>query len=205
MKECVHRPDFGPVYYLLSRRTHIGLIRSDVNAIWDLAPHDVSIFSFLLEVRPLSVSAVGGRFLDPQKEDVGFITLTYPGGVIGNIQASWIDSNKVREVVVVGGRKRVVFDDLNHLEKIKIFDKGVAISGDVDNFGEFQLLLRDGDIISPTIEAVEPLKSQCSHFLDCVQEGSTPMTSGAHGLEVVRIMTGIERSLQTGGAPVVFA
>lgn len=202
MKEVVRQPDFGPVYYLLARRTHLGLIRPDVNALWDLVPHDLSIFSYLLEAFPLSLNAAGGRFLHPQKEDVGFITLMYPGGIVGNIQASWVDSNKVREIVVVGGRKRIIFDDLNNLEKIKIFDKGVAISGDVNNFGEFQLLLRDGDIISPKVEATEPLKNQCAHFIECVRDGSTPLTSGEHGLEIVRVMVGIDRSLREGGAPI---
>jgi len=202
LKQYISQDDFGPVYYLVSRRTHLGLIRSDVNAIWDLVPHDVSIFGFLLETLPTSVSAVGGRFLHPSKDDVGFITLTYPGGVIGNIQASWVDSNKVREVVVVGGRKRIVFDDLNNLEKIKVFETGVAITGDVDSFGEFQLLLRDGDILSPKVEASEPLKNQCAHFLNCVITGEEPLTGGQAGLDVVRVMVAIDHSLQGAGAPV---
>jgi len=170
--------------------------------IWDLVPHDVSIFNYVLERLPMSVSAVGGRFLNPAKEDVGFITLSYPGGVVGNIQASWVDTNKMREVVVVGGRKRIVFDDLNNLEKIKIFEKGIAISGDVDSFGEFQLLLRDGDILSPKVEASEPLKNQCAHFLDCVIAGEEPLTGWQAGLDVVRVIAAIERSLQDAGIPV---
>jgi predicted dehydrogenase len=149
----------------------------------------------------VSVSAVGGRFLHPQKEDVGFITLAYPSGVLGNIQASWIDSNKVREVVAVGSRQRVVFDDVNNLEKIRIFEKGAAISGDVNSFGEFQLMLRDGDILSPRIEASEPLRNQCEHFVECVASGAGPLTGGRAGLDVVRIMVAIEASLEAGGVP----
>jgi predicted dehydrogenase len=202
LRHHVQQESFGPIYYLLSRRTHLGLIRSDVNAIWDLAPHDASIFTYLLDRLPATVSAVGGRFLHPTKDDVGFITLTYPGGVIGNIQVSWIDANKVREVVVVGGRQRIVFDDINNLERLKIFDKGVALSGDVDSFGEFQLQLRDGNILSPKVEASEPLKNQCQHFLDCVTSGREPLSGGANGLDVVRIMAAIERSLRGGGVPV---
>lgn len=202
LKAAVREEAFGPVYYVSSRRTHLGPIRADVNAVWDLAPHDVSIFGYLLESLPVSVSAVGGRFLHPSKEDVGFITLTYPGGVIGHIQASWLDSNKVREIVVVGGRKRAVFDDLNNLEKIKIFDKGVSVGGDASTFGEFQLLLRDGDIVSPKIAASEPLKNQCLHFLDCIQSGREPLSGGEAGLDVVRVMVAIERSLRRAGMPV---
>jgi predicted dehydrogenase len=202
LKHYVEQETFGPIYYLLSRRTHLGLIRSDVNAVWDLVPHDAAIFTYLLGMVPTTVSAVGGRFLHPTKDDVGFITLTYPRGIIGNIQVSWIDANKVREVVVVGGRQRIVFDDLNNLEKIKIFDKGVAISGDVDSFGEFQLQLRDGNIMSPKVESSEPLKNQCQHFLDCVTAGREPLTGGANGLDVVRIMSAVESSLRGGGVPI---
>ena len=201
LKRYVRSEAFGQMYYVVSRRTHLGLIRPDVNAIWDLVPHDVSIFTYVLEALPVTVSAVGGRFLHPHKEDVGFITLTYPNGVIGNIQASWIDSNKVREVVAVGSRQRVVFDDVNNLEKIRIFEKGAAISGDVNSFGEFQLMLRDGDILSPRIETSEPLRNQCEHFLECVASGAEPLTGGRAGLDVVRIMVAIQRSLQAGGVP----
>lgn len=202
MKSYVQDRDFGTVYYMHATRTHLGLIRKDVNAIWDLAPHDVSIFGYLLEAVPTTVSAVGSRILQNGREDVGFITLTYPNNVIGNIHVSWIDSNKVREVVVVGSNKRIVFDDLDNLERIRIFEKGVAIEGQVDSFGEFQLLLRDGDIISPKVETSEPLKNQCQHFLECLERGERPLTDGWNGVEVVRIMAAIDRSLTLDGVPV---
>lgn len=202
MKECIESDDFGQVYYLNATRTHLGLIRRDVNAIWDLAPHDVSIFNYLMNAQALWVSAVGARCLHNNKEDVGFITLSYPQGIVGNIRVSWIDSNKVREVVVVGSRKRIVFDDLNNLEKIRIFEKGAIITGEVDSFGEFQLSLRDGDIISPKVEASEPLKNQCIHFLECIEKGTYPLSDGRNGVEVVRVMGAIDRSLRGNGMPV---
>jgi predicted dehydrogenase len=202
MKKYIQRDDFGEIYYLQARRTHLGLIRKDVNAIWDLAPHDVSIFSYLLNALPLTVSAVGGRFLGNYREDAGFIILFYPKGIIGNIHVSWIDTNKVREVVVVGSKKRIVFDDLNNLEKIRVFEKGVAIDDHVDSFGEFQILLRDGDIISPKIKAREPLKEQCSHFLECIEKRKSPLTDGTNGLDVVRVMVAIEESIKRNGTPV---
>jgi predicted dehydrogenase len=202
LKRYVRSAAFGQIYYVVARRTHLGLIRRDVNAVWDLAPHDVSIFTYLLDRLPVAVSAVGGRFIHADKEDVAFVALRYGDGVVGNIQVSWIDSNKVREVAVVGSRQRVVFDDVNHLEKIRIFEKGAAISGDVNSFGEFQLMLRDGDIISPKIEATEPLRNQCEHFVHCVRTGDEPLTGGGAGLDVVRVMVAIERSLAQGGVPV---
>ena len=203
MKEYVSAEDFGEIYYLHATRTNLGPIREDVNAIWDLAPHDVSIFGYLLDIQPLWVSVTGAKVLRNSREDVGFITLGYPDNAIGNIHVSWIDPNKVREVVVVGSRKRIVFDDLNNLERLRIFEKGVSPSDtEVDSFGEFRFLVRDGDIISPKVEASEPLKNQCQHFLDCIENGETPVTDGKNGLDVVRVMTAIQKSLAKNGTPV---
>jgi predicted dehydrogenase len=203
MKECIQAEDFGRMYYLHSTRTNLGPIRNDVNAIWDLAPHDVSIFDYLLEAQPLWVSAVGSRLLGNSKEDVGFITLAYPGNVIGNIHVSWADPNKVREVVAVGSGKRIVFDDLNNLERVRIFEKGVSPSTvEADSFGEFRFLVRDGDIISPKIEPSEPLKNQCSHFLDCIKKSMRPLTDGQNGLDVVGVMEAVQESLRKRGTPV---
>ena len=201
VKECLTADDFGTVYYLHATRTHLGLIRQDVNAMWDLAPHDISIFSFLIDEKPLWASAVAGTFLN-SRPDVGFITLGYPNGVVGNIHVSWIDSNKVREVVVVGSRKRVVFNDLDNLERIRIYEKGASVSADVDSFGEFQLQLRDGDIISPSFETSEPLKNQCIHFMDCVASGNSPLSGGDSGLDVVRVMAAVDRSMEKRGTAV---
>lgn len=202
IKECLSRDELGSVYYLHATRTHLGLIRNDVNAIWDLAPHDIAIFSFLLNTQPLWVSAVSGSFLKSGISDVGFITLGYPQGIIGNIHVSWINSNKVREVVVVGSKKRIVFDDLNNLERVRIYEKGASITGDVDTFGEFQLQLRDGDIISPRIETSEPLKNQCIHFLNCLTKGHAPLSDGKNGLNVTRVMSAITSSMENRGSPV---
>jgi len=202
LKEYMKKGSFGKIYYLHSRRTHLGLIREDVNAVWDLAPHDISMFSFLLDSVPLYASAVGRQILHKGKEDVAFITLKYPGGIIGNIHVSWIDSNKVRELVVIGSKKRIVFDDLNSLEKIKIFEKGISVERDVDSYGEFQLLLRDGDILSPKLEMSEPLKNECQHFLLCLEKNKTPLTDGRNGLLVVRTIEAIQQSIAKLGQPV---
>jgi predicted dehydrogenase len=199
MKEILQGGDFGRVYYLASTRAHLGLVREDVSAIWDLAPHDVSIFNFLLEAMPLKVSAVGGKYLMADKEDVAFINLVYPGGVVANIHVSWIDSHKVRRVVAVGSHKRVVFDDLDNLERIKVYDKGVSLEMSAESFGDFQFLLRDGNITSPAIKMSEPLKNQCQHFLQCIVTRSEPLTSGKAGLEVVQVLEAVEKSLENEG------
>ena len=201
LKDLVGRPDFGRTYYLSARRNHLGLIRPDVSAVWDLAPHDIDIFTFLVGAQPTTVSAVGACFLKPGRQDVAFVTLTYPNGVIGNIQVAWIDSNKVREIVVIGDRQRIVFDDLNALEPVRVYEKGAEITGDANSFGEFKLQLRDGDIRSPKVVMKEPLRTQIDHFMECIRDGKAPLTGGAEGTDVVAVLEAIDRSMAAGGAP----
>lgn len=203
VKEYLDRALVGQIYYLYARRTNMGPIRCDVNALWDLAPHDISIFNYLLGCSPEWVSAVGVKALGNYHEDVGFVSLGYPHGVVGHIHVSWADPNKVREVVVVGSEKRIVFDDLNILERVKIYEKGITPAKlEATSYGEFQFTMRDGDIISPHIEVSEPLKAQCAHFLECIVQNVPPFTNGQAGLEVVQVMEAIDRSLQYNGAPV---
>jgi predicted dehydrogenase len=203
VKEYIERDDAGRVYYLYSRRTNLGPIRQDVNALWDLATHDVSIFNYLLDRIPKWVSATGSRVLKNGHEDVGFVALGYEDSVIGHIHVSWADPNKVREVVVVGSNRRIVFDDLNNLERVRVFEKGVAPAPpEAPSYGEYHLKVRDGDIISPSIKVSEPLKNQCLHFLECATQGKRPMTDAQSGLDVVRVMEAIDRSIENNGAPV---
>ncbi len=203
VKEYIDRADIGCIRYLYARRTNLGPIRQDVNAIWDLAPHDVSIFNHLLGCEPQWVSAVGIRALGNHREDVGFISLGYPNKIVGNIHVSWADPNKVRELVVVGSEKRIAFDDTNVLEQIRVFEKGVTPQqAEPSSYGEYHFLMRDGDIVSPKVEVSEPLKNQCNHFLECVAQGTKPRTDGYAGLSVVRVMTAIDESVRKNGAPV---
>lgn len=190
----------GDVYYLKATRTHLGLVRSDVNAVWDLAPHDVVIFNHFMGCMPLSVSATGSSFLKKGREDVAFVNVVYPGNVIGNIHVSWADSNKERSIAVVGSRARIVFDDLNALERVKVYEKGIAANVTGGNsFGEFLFALRDGDIISPKVQHAEPLMELCKEFLKCVKDRTMPLASAQNGLDVVRVMCAIEKSLRMGG------
>lgn len=202
MKEHISKGGVGQVYYLQATRTHLGLIREDVNAAWDLATHDVAIFSYLLNAQPKEAVARGGFYLEQDRCDAAFITLSYPDGVIGSITVSWVDSNKVREISVIGSKARLFFNDLDNLERLRIYEKGVSVERSYSGFGEFQYLLRDGDIISPKIDLKEPLKFQCQHFLDCVKERKAPLTDGKNGLEVVRVMAAIDESLKRNGTPV---
>lgn len=202
MKEYVDSGMLGKIYYLQASRTHLGLIRSDVSAVWDLAPHDVSIFSYLLGHQPKKVSAVGICHLHKDLEDVAFVNFFYDDGILGNIHISWVDSNKLRQVAVIGSKARILFDDLNPLERLRIFEKGISIDKPYSSFGEFQLLLRDGDIHSPKVNAEEPLHNVCLEFVDCIRTGKKPLADGRNGLDVVRVMCAIQKSIASGGEPI---
>ncbi len=203
VKGYMDNGDLGSIYYMYSRRTNLGPIRDDVNALWDLAPHDISIFNYLLETPPDWVSAVGRTVLRDANEDFGFVSIGYESGVVAHIHVSWADPNKVREVVVVGSEQRVVFDDIKTSEQVRVYEKGVTPQlSEVSTYGEFRFSIRDGDIISPTVEISEPLKNQCCDFLESVASGRRPLSDGETGLEVVRVMEAIDRSIALKGAPV---
>ena len=203
MKECMGPEPFGQMYYLHATRTNLGPIRQDVNAVWDLAPHDVAIFNYLLDDQPTWASAIGTRVLRTDRDDIAFATLGYQNDVVGNIHVSWADPNKVREVVAVGSRRRIVFNDLNDVERVRVFERGVSVSETIaDSYGEFKLLVRDGDIISPKVEPSEPLKNQCADFVNAVRSGTAPIASCRFGLGVIRTLAAIDRSMRSRGAAI---
>jgi predicted dehydrogenase len=203
MKEYVTGGDVGDVHYLYSRRTNLGPIRRDVNALWDLAPHDISIFSYLLDAAPTWVSAVGLKALGNPREDVGFVTIGYNTGTIGHLHVSWVDPFKVRELVVVGTQQRIVFNDMDPTEPIRVYKKGVTrLSGDHDPNEDLAYLITDGEIVSPRIEAKEPLTTQVLSFFESISMGTRPESDGRVGLSVVEVMRAIDESLELGGTPV---
>jgi predicted dehydrogenase len=149
------------------------------------------------------VSAIGTRVLKTEREDIAFATLGYGNGVIGNIHVSWADPNKVREVVAVGSRRRVVFNDLNDVERVRVFERGVSAGeAAADSYGEFKLLVRDGDIVSPKVEPSEPLKNQCADFVAAIAGGRPPLVTGRFGTSVVRTLVAIDASMRSRGAAV---
>jgi predicted dehydrogenase len=203
VKSYVEERRIGQLYYMYAQRTNLGPIRNDVNALWDLAPHDVSIFNHLMDGPPDWVSAVGHKALRNQREDVGFIVLGYPNNVIGQIHVSWADPDKVRQIVAVGSEMRVVFNDINPQEPVRVYEKGVLSNPDEPSpNGESRFSIRNGDIISPRVALNEPLKEQCLHFLHCVQTGERPLTDGHNGLDVVRVMEAVDQSIALNGAPI---
>jgi len=202
LKEYLDNGAIGRLYYLYARRTNLGPIRTDVNAVWDLAPHDISIFEYLLGSAPEWVSAIGASLLCEGNEDVGFVSLMYPNRIAAHMHLSWADPNKTREVVVVGSEKRILFNDLDPLERVRVFDKGVSrIATEPATFGEFTFHQRDGDILSPMVDASEPLKNECEHFVECVRTGQRPLTDGHAGQRVVQVMEAIDESVRANGVP----
>ena len=199
MKKYVEKGALGNIFYLHSERTNLGPIRNDTNALWDLAPHDISIFIYILGKMPIAVSAHGGSFLKKGREDVVFLTMKFAEGILGSLHVSWLDPCKVRKITVIGDKKMLLFDDLNTLEPIRLFDKGVESPKEYGSYGEFQHILRDGDILVPKIKMSEPLKSECAAFLKCIETGNAPVSDGQFGKDVVRVLSAAQASLQNNG------
>jgi predicted dehydrogenase len=204
IKEIVRKGELGDLYYVYATRTNLGPFRTDVNALWDLAPHDIAIFNYLLDGMPEWVSAVGASVLRNGRQDFGFISLGYPDGVVGHVHVSWADPQKVREFVIVGSDRRIAFNDVDLAERVRVFDRGVKpdLQSEPTSFGEHALQVRQGDVLSPAVPATEPLKRLCGHFLHCIRRGERPRTPGPDGRAVVAVMQAVERSLERRGAPV---
>ncbi|HVS52012.1 MAG TPA: Gfo/Idh/MocA family oxidoreductase [Opitutaceae bacterium] len=201
LKIDLDRGELGRVYYMDATRTNLGPVRRDVGAIHDLASHDISIFNFLLGAEPSEVSATGGFFLQEKIEDIGFLTLAYPKGVVCHIHTSWLNPRKVRQLTIVGDHKMAVWDDMNNLEPVRYYDKGVT-ADHYSSFGEFQMILRDGAILSPKVKLFEPLLKQDQDFVDCIRSRRTPLASGEFGLAVVRVLEAAGASLAQQGRAV---
>ena len=180
----------------------MGLFQKDINVAWDLAPHDISIVLYLLEEFPISVNCRGSAHVTPGIEDVTSMSLTFHKDRSAIIHSSWLDPRKVREMTIVGSKRMIVYDDVALQEKIRVFDARVERPPHYDTFAEFHYAYHYGDTYSPYIKQEEPLKTECQHFLDCIQHGKEPLTNGTQGLELVRILEASSQSLQLGGGQV---
>jgi predicted dehydrogenase len=199
MKEIIASGELGEILYLNFQRLNLGPYRSDVNVVWDLAAHDVSILQFLLDQAPKGVNAQAQAFLKKDNEDVATATLHFADGVVAFINDSWLDPHKVRRGTVVGSRKMLVYDDTSMQEKIKIFDKGIDAPAQYSTFGEFHFSYRYGDIYTPRIDEQEPLRVECQHFLDCIRGDSAVRSDGWSGTRVVRVLEAITKSIRQNG------
>jgi predicted dehydrogenase len=183
------------VLYVYSTRVNLGRIRKEENALWSFATHDISVVTHLVGADPLTVTASGQSYVRKGIYDVVFLTMHFPGDVMAHFHVSWLDPHKIRQITVVGDKKMAVLDDMQATEKLRIYDKGVDYVPSYRDYGE-SLTLRVGDIYIPKIDLVEPLKSECRHFLDCVSKGTKPLTDGEQGLKVVRVLEAAEISLR---------
>lgn len=202
LRELVLSGELGNLYYISSNRLNLGPIRQDVNALWDLAPHDISIILDLLGQSPERVSCCGLAHLNPPIHDVCNVTLHFPENRIGIVHVSWLDPRKNRVMTVVGSKKMAVYDDLEPLEKIKVYDIGIEQLPYATTLGEFQFSYRYGDTYSPRLNEVEPLRAECDDFIRCVRDGIQPKTNGANGLQVVEVLEAADLSLSRHGAQV---
>jgi predicted dehydrogenase len=202
LKAMLQSGELGEIQYIDTVRVSLGLFQRHLNVVWDLAPHDISILLYLLDAMPTSVSAWGTACVQQGIEDVAYLSLRFPGDILTHIRVSWLDPCKTRRITVVGSKKMVIYDDVEPQEKIKVYDKGVKIIRHTDTFGEFQFAYHYGDIVSPYLRLEEPLRLECSHFLECIREGKQPQTDGYNGLRVVQILEAAQQSLQSSGAPI---
>jgi predicted dehydrogenase len=193
----------GRIYYVSMVRTNLGPIRPDANAAWDLMSHDISIANYWLRAEPELASAVGGTWINPGVEDAVFATLRYPGGILLNIHASWLNPRKARDISVAGDKGMLTFDDMNILEPVRLYDKQVAEDpvkvNLVDTFASFRASIREGDVTIPKISSGEPLKTECDHFIECVRGGKQPLVGGREAGAVVRALEAIDRSIAEQG------
>jgi predicted dehydrogenase len=201
VRELIARGELGRIYYLNSIRVNLGLFQPDINVSWDLAPHDISILMYILDSKPLTVSARGGIYVQRGKglHDMMHLSLDFPDGVLADIRVSWLDPCKIRTLTVVGSEKMLVYDDIASSNKVMIYNKGVDIPPYSDTLEEFHLSYRTGDAVPYPIKWEEPLAMECRHFLDCIRRDIKPLSDGQAGLEVIRVLEALQCSLLNDG------
>lgn len=202
IKELVDSGDLGEIQYVSSRRLNLGLFQKDINVTWDLAPHDISIILYVLNDTPVSVNCQGKSHVAKGVEDVCNMTINFANGGFCTIQSSWLDPNKIREMTFVGEKRMLVYNDLEPIEKIKIYDKRVEKPPHYDTFAEFHYSYHYGDMYAPYLKQFEPLKEECQHFIDCIKTQCKSISSGLEGLKVVQILSAASESLKQNGSAV---
>jgi predicted dehydrogenase len=203
IKQIVDAGELGELLYVDSVRINLGLFQRDVNVIWDLAPHDLSIIEYVLGRQPRSISASGCGHVDPDVEDIAYINVDYGGGVLANIHVNWLSPVKVRQMIFAGTRKSLILNELNTVEPVKIYDRGIEVAESLEQRRRLMVNYRSGDILSPQIESGEALRSVAAHFAECIRDGTTPISDGRLGVRVVRMLESATRSIRAQGGRVV--
>lgn len=201
IKRVIEEGDLGDIYYVASTRVNLGRHHRDVNVMWDLGPHDMSALLYLLGGVPDAVSAWGQSFIQPGLADVAFMYLRFPGGQIGHVHLSWLDPLKLRQVLVVGSKRMLVYDDVE--TRITVHDKAVEQVPHSGTLEEFKLAYRYGDAHEIPVESTEPLAVECAHFIECIRHGKEPVTGAREGYEVVRVLEAAQASMDGGGGEVL--
>ena len=200
VRELIQGGELGEIYSISTSRVNLGLHQSDVSVAWDLAPHDFSILRYWLEETPTHVAALSRSCIMPDTPDVAFINLEFGSGTIAHVEISWLAPSKLRRTTIIGSRKMVVYDDTSS-EPVRVFDSGVMVK-DPETFGEYQLAYRAGDILSPRVDAAEPLELELADFSAAIRSGAAPRSSAQLGLDVVRMIEAVDSSLERNGARV---
>ncbi len=201
IKDLVDTNGIGEVYYYDSVRVNLGLFQHDVNVIWDLAVHDLSIMDYVLGMEPVAVSATGISHVTGKPEDIAYLTLFFDSRVIAHIHVNWLAPVKVRSTLIGGDKKMIVYDDLEPSEKIKIYDKGITLGNNGEGIYKEMIGYRTGDMWAPKLDTAEALKLEAVHFLQCIEEKKKPVTDGAAGLRIVKILEAATESMKEHGRP----
>jgi predicted dehydrogenase len=202
IRQLIAEDALGDIYYYNGIRASLGLFQSDVNVIWDLAVHDISIIEHIFAERPVAVSATGTCHVTGSPENMAHIALFYQSNCVAHISVNWLSPVKIRQTLVGGSRKMIVYDDLEPTEKIKIYDKGITINGSAEKARQLRIGYRAGDMWAPHLAAKEALQTEAEHFVDCLRNGKTPVSDGTSGLRVIEILEAASRSIVAQGKPV---
>jgi predicted dehydrogenase len=202
IKALINQGDLGELIYYDSTRANLGLFQQDVDVIWDLAPHDISIMDYLMPFKKLAVSATGSHFYGENIVPKALLTVYMDNNVVAHINVSWVSPVKIRDTFIAGTSKMILYDDNHPSEKIKVYDKGVELYETPEELYQLKVQYRVGDMWAPKLEGHEALAFETSHFADCILNGKKPLTGGKAGLEVVKVLVASKESLEKNGAPV---
>jgi predicted dehydrogenase len=199
IRDVIGDESFGELQYYDSTRVNLGLFQHDVNVMWDLAVHDLSIMDFVIGVNPVALSATGLSHVRGQPANVAFMTLFFDRDIIAHINVNWLSPVKIRRTLVGGSKRMIVYDDLETSEKVKIYDKGITVTETPDDLRKLLISYRTGDLWSPKVNETEALKLEVAHFLNCIDGSEKPITPGERGLAIVRMLEAADKSMQKRG------
>ncbi len=202
MRELTDAGELGDIYYYDSVRINLGLFQHDVNVLWDLAVHDLSIMDYVLQEQPVSVSATGFAHVNGQPENIAYMTMFFGSNLIAHVHVNWLSPVKIRRTLLGGSRRMVMFDDLEASDKLKVYDRGISLNPSPESVYQMLIGYRTGDLWAPQLEVAEALSVGAAHFIDCIRDGSPPVTDGHAGLRVVRLLEAATTSMAAQGRPV---